>query len=324
MRCLLIAPLHFYQFAERVAKGLQARGYDVVLLNEEYPMSISGRVLGYFFTPLIRKTTFTYFARLIENETKFDLVVIIKGRGMSARLIQLFKDKCGRVAAYNYDSFKRNPAALAWFRNVGNFKTFDIDDAENYGLSLLHLFSDAQPQRDVKKRYLVSVIQRLHSDRLQYACRLAEAVPQEQRFIFLYEWSKLTLIIGFLRSPVLYIRMRKYISMTPLSYTDAMRRMSESEVTFDYAFPRQSGITVRCFEAQSLGVAILTNNRAAVDSGVFDNGSIAHLSADADPDTVRRLLADLAARPPKPKARTLDNFLDELLDDQSFQRPTPN
>lgn len=313
MRCLLIAPLHFYHFAKRLADGLVDRGYEVDLCNEEYPTGLAGRVAGYFFTPLVRRTTYSKFSAMLEREGFFDLIVIIKGRGMSSELIRLFKEKCGRVVAYNYDSFKRNPAALSWFHEVENFRTFDFDDAKFHDLSLLHLYSDAPKLPTADRKYLVSVIQRVHSDRIRYASRIADAVPEHERFIFLYEWSLLTLIVGLLRSPYYYLRMWRYISFRPLPYSVAMEYMASSQVTFDFAFPGQSGITVRCFEAQSLSVGILTNNLSTVNSGVFDNGTIAFLPEDADPQTIRKLLTSIAVRPRVAKSRTLDDFLNELL-----------
>jgi hypothetical protein len=313
MRCLLIAPLHFYGFASNLGKGLEARGYEVVLKNDEYPTGLAGRLMGFFLTRLIRRSTYRAFAALLDAEPRFDLVLIIKGRGMSPKLIQLFEQKAARVVAYNYDSFTRNPASRDWFRAVKGFRTFDIKDARDYDLPLVHLFSAAPEVKTAEQKYLVSVIQRLHSDRLRYAKLIVDAVPADQRFVFLYEWSKLTLILGFLRSPRLYMQMWGHISFDPLPYDDAMARMAASKVTFDFAFPGQSGITVRCFEAQSLGTAILTNNMAAVDSGLFEPGSIAYMPEDAEPETVRALLAQLAQASPAPATRTLNDFLDDLL-----------
>lgn len=322
MRCLLIAPLHFYGFAKTVSAGLSARGYEVVLRNEEYPTGLVGRVIGFFLTSIIRRTTYRTFARLLEDAPRFDLVLIIKGRGMSPELIELLKEKTGRVVAYNYDSFQRNPASRAWYRSVDHFRTFDIDDAAAHDLPLVHLFSAAPATADAEKKTLVSVIQRRHSDRLRYAKLIVDAVPEDQRFVFLYEWSKLTLILGFLRAPLLYASMWRYISFKPLPYDAAMKHMADSHVTFDFAFTGQSGITVRCFEAQSLGVAVLTNNKAAVDSGVFDAGSMAYMPADATPVSVRQSIEALARHTPARRARTLDHFLDDLLADGTRDAPS--
>ncbi len=313
MRCLLIAPLHFYAFAGNIEKGLAARGYEVVLKNEEYPTGIIGRLMGFFLTRLIRRTTYRAFSNLLNSQPRFDLVLIIKGRGMSPELIDLFEQKAERVVAYNYDSFVRNPASRDWFRSVKDFRTFDIKDARDHELPLVHLFSATRKGNTAERKYLVSVIQRRHSDRLRYAKLIVDAVSADQRFVFLYEWSILTFILGFLRSPLLYMQMWKYISFQPLPYSEAMGQMAASQVTFDFAFPGQSGITVRCFEAQSLGTAILTNNMSAVECGVFGEGSIAYLPKDADPESVRLLLAKLAQSSPAPTTRTVDDFLDDLL-----------
>ena len=232
---------------------------------------------------------------------------------MSRDLINLFKKNADRVVGYNYDSFEKNPAASEWFRSVDLYMTFDIDDAAKFDLKLVHLFSAAPIFVPQEKKYLVTLIQRRHSDRLKHAKKICDAVPEDRRFIFLYEWSWLTFIVGFLQNPILYFQMRRYISRTPLKYKDAMEKMAESFVTFDYAFPGQSGITVRCFEAQSLGTAILTNNLAAVESGMFQGGSIAYMPPDASSDTISQSLAALATQRPAPRIRALEDFLNDIL-----------
>lgn len=103
-----------------------------------------------------------------------------------------------------------------------------------------------------------------------------------------------------------------------------MAALATSRVTFDYAMPQQSGITIRCFEAQSLGVTVLTNNLAAVESGYFDPDSIAYLPKVADTATISALVTDLTRWAPATRRRSLDNFLDDLLSDATpaTQAPT--
>jgi hypothetical protein len=156
----------------------------------------------------------------------------------------------------------------------------------------------------------------VHSDRLAYADLLLRSLPAGAKsFVFLYENSVLTFLLGLLRRPRLYARLWRHISLKPLPYLQAMSALARSRVTFDYAHPEQTGITVRCFEAQSLGVAIITNNRDAADSGMFAPGSIAHLPAEADLASVFELFKTMSQRAFERRCRRLDDFLDELLAD---------
>jgi len=317
--CLLIAPLHFYSFPKTLAEGLGMRGYHVDILNEEFPANILGRVIGSFALPIIRRITLRGLKIRLDARPQYDLVLIIKGRGIGHEAIAYLKKKARRIVAYNYDSFQRNPSPLDWYHLVDRYATFDIQDAATYRVPLVHLFSAVRLPVIANRAYDVSIIQRVHSNRLAYAELLLRSLPSGcNAFIYLYEWSLLTFVLGLLRNPLLYVRLWQYISFKPLGYMQAMMAMANSRVTFDYALPEQSGITIRCFEAQSLGVAVLTNNRAAVDSGIMSHGSIFHLPNGAGTDTVASLVAYLISKPHEPRIRSLDDFLDDLLFETSI------
>lgn len=314
-RCLLIAPLTFYSFHRTLAAALERRGYSVDLMNEEFPANSLGKVMGKLALPLLRRTSLCGLKARLHNRQRYDLVLIVKGRGLSKAALHYLRSKADRIVGYNFDSFNFNPSARDWHMLTDHYATFDIDDATQSGLPLVHLFSavDCEPMPP-PRRYDVSIVQRVHSDRLSHAERLLAALPTGWTpFVFLYESSRLMFLLGCLRQPLLYRRMWRHISFTPLPYAQAMAALGASRVTFDYAHPQQSGATVRCFEAQSLGVAILTNNKAAVESGLFAPGAIAHLSRDADPAELRALLEGLCVSEPPVRVRGVDEFLDELL-----------
>jgi hypothetical protein len=313
-RCLLIAPLSFYSFARSVAQGLEQRGYEVELLNEEYPANSFGKVLGKLGLPLLRRLTLKGLQRELSGRKPYDLALIIKGRGLGTESIGYLKTQCRRIVAYNFDSFRFNPSPLDWKQLTDRFATFDIEDAAKTGTPLVHLFSSASTPVKPEREYDISIVQRVHSDRLAYADMLLAALPAGTRsFVFLYESSPLTFALGLLRHPLLYRRLWNYISFKPLPYAEAMEALGNSRVTFDFAHPHQSGITVRCFEAQSLGVAVLTNNPAAATSSFFAPGSIALLPRQANSQAVADLVQSLQARLPTPRRRSLNDFLDDLL-----------
>jgi len=325
-RCVLIAPLSFYSFARSLAEGLGQLGYEVELLNEEYPANSFGKVLGKLALPFLRRMTLKGLQRELAARKPYDLALIIKGRGLGPESIFYLRTVCRRIVAYNFDSFRFNPSPLDWKHLTDRFATFDIDDAAETGTPLVHLFSSADAPIKLERGYDISIIQRVHSDRLAYADKLLRALPAGTRsFVFLYESSPLTFALGLVRHPLLYLRLWKYISFKPLPYTEAMAALGDSRVTFDFAHPHQSGITVRCFEAQSLGVAVLTNNQAAATSSLFAPGSIALLPRQASPQAVSDLVRSLQARLPTPRRRSLNDFLDDLLAEAAHpDSPTPS
>lgn len=316
-RCLLISPLRFYSFHHGIASALEGLGYHVDILNEEFPANVFGRVLGKCALPILRFLTLRGLRKRLDTRAVYDLVLIIKGRGLGAASLRYLRTRARRIVGYNFDSFLYNPSPLDWYLLTDRYATFDIADAARYNLPLVHLFSAAPMAQDRERALELSIIQRVHSDRLKYAYRLLRALPPGARsYVFLFENSRLTFALGVLRRPLLYWKLREYISFKPLPYSEAMRVLGSSRVTFDYAHPRQSGITVRCFEAQSLGVAILTNNRYAVESGFFADDSIAYLPDGANESHVRAQIAELSESRPEPRCRTISDFLIDLLDEE--------
>lgn len=315
LRCLLIGPLGFYSFHSTLAEGLKKRGYEVDMLNEEFPANSFGKVLGKLTLPVLRHFTLRGLKKRLASRDPYDLVLIVKGRGLSPKALIYLRSKAKRIVGYNFDSFQYNPSPRDWYYLTDHYATFDIDDAAaTVGLPLVHLFSAVAAQPQESRLYDLSIVQRVHSDRLAYADLALRGLPKGSRsFVFLFESNLLSFALGLLRHPLLYLRLRRYISFKPLSYSHAMAAIGASRVTLDYSHPRQSGITVRCFEAQSLDVAILTNNRAAVDCGLFAPGSIAYLPRETSPAIITTLLAELDGKRQQRCKRTLDDFLDDLL-----------
>lgn len=320
-RCLLIVPVSFYSFHQQVAQELERLGYSVDVLNDEFPANSIGKILGKIALPVLRKLTLSGLKARLNEAAQYDLALIIKGRGLGPQALEFLRAKAKRIVGYNFDSFRFNPSPLDWHHLTHRFATFDILDARDHKLPLVHLFSAVQSSAPIRREYDISVIQRVHSDRLLFTELLLKSLPSSARpYVFLYESSLLTFLLGFFRHPVQYVRLWRYISFKPLSYVRAMDILAKSSVTFDYAHPHQSGITIRCFEAQSLGVSVLTNNPEALECGLFSVGSIEYFPKNADTVTIARLLASLLKKKPEVRCRNIEMFMENLLIEDFSQK----
>lgn len=317
-RCLMIAPLTFYTFHERLRAVLEVRGYDVELMNEEYPSNNFGKILARAFLPVVRATTLAAIRRHFERNPRYDLVLIVKGRGMSREAIKLLKAHSGRVVAYTWDSFDYSPSPLDWKDEADRFATFDIIDSEKHRIPLVHLFTGATSQRQSEHpAYDLSIVMRIHSQRLQYVERALRALKGHRVFVFLYTGSLFTYLPHVLRAPLAAFRLRRHISRRALRYDQAMDAIANSKATLDYAHPLQSGITVRCFEALSMGVPVITNNPHVARSGVFNEGDVVTFPLDGDPGRLPTIIADFGRHETRKTVRTMDEFIADLLDDSS-------
>ncbi|OZA19997.1 MAG: hypothetical protein B7Y02_00170 [Rhodobacterales bacterium 17-64-5] len=315
-RCLLITPLTFYTFHERLKAALEGFGYSVDLMNEEYPSNIVGKIFAKLALTLVRRTTLGALRKHLSEHPRYDLVLIVKGRGLGPRAIKLLKQHADRVVGYNFDSFRFNPSPLDWHALADRYATFDIVDAQSNSLPLVHLFSAATGVAAASApSYDISIVMRIHSDRLAYVDRVLRSAAGRPVFAFLYAPSWLAFLPHAIRSPVSAFRLRQHISFTPLSYERAMGAISNSRATLDYAHPLQSGITVRCYEALSMGVPVITNNAYVANSGVFPEGAVETFPLNGPPDQLTRIMARFDECRIKPTLRTIDEFIAELLEE---------
>ena len=313
-RCLLIAPTTFYSFHEDLTQALERAGYSVDLLNEEYPANSIGKALGKTALGMLRKTTLAELRKRLAALGHFDLLLIIKGRGLGPEALTLLRQHADRIVGYNFDSFRFNPSPQDWRHLCDRYCTFDIADADKFGLPLVHLFSAVTGRgREFPRDTDLSVIMKIHSDRLTYVDRVLQAIPNRKTIVFLFAPNWLEMIKQALKAPAAAWRLRRHISFTPLSYDDAMAAISRSRATLDYAHPQQSGITVRCYEAQSLQVAVITNNPYVAKAGVFTTGSVATFLLDDDPAKLETALDRLTEVEIAPGRRDTDIFVADLL-----------
>lgn len=315
---LLVLPLSFYSFGETLSKSLTDQGYLVQVVNDEFPANLTGKLLGKLGAlSVLRRLTLEEFKRRYSDRRKcYDVVLIIKGRGVGPELIELFKQISEKVVAYNFDSFEFNPSPLKWMNLVDKYCTFDIKDAQFHDIPLVHLFSALPSTHNkVPKCIDVSVLMKNHSQRLAYTDLVISSLPMGiSKLIYIFEPNWLSAVLGALKNPLLYIKYWRHIHFKPMPYEKFLEVLGKSRVTVDYAHPSQTGITIRCFEASSLGVSIITNNPHVVEHPFFQQNSVAHVPFNANPSNIVNSINGLLAHPMRVSVRGVDQFLHELLE----------
>ena len=272
-RCLLISPKSFYSFSDTLRDELESRGMIVNTINDEYPDNVFGIILAKVSLSLSRLLTYYHYKCLLKGSPKYDLVIIIKGRGISVKTVNLLKCHSERVISYAFDSFDYFSGPLDWFEHVDDFCTFDISDSQDYKLRYVELFTQKNTfdSNGFLKEYDFSYIVKNHSGRLKYIDEIYSAMSSKYSFnIYIYEKSLLTGFINFIREPVLFLRWFKFIKFSSLNAIEFDAFLKTSKVTIDYAHPKQTGLTMRCFQAAANGVGVLTNNSWALQSKAIE------------------------------------------------------
>lgn len=312
--CLLVLPKRFYSFARTFSRTLEQMGYAVTVANEEYPENLLGIVLSKLDTGVGRWWTRRTFRKRFLGADRWDLVAIFKGRGIGEQLARDFKRHADRVVGYHFDSLAYDPATERWAAGVDRVTTFDYLDAERKGWPLVELFSASAPPSPLPSmRYRATAILRNHSDRLAYVDRVFSAMGSDSSFVYLFEKDLGTFFVNALRSPRLYWKWRRHIHRRPLDYARYLEVLAASDFTLDYAHPKQSGATIRSFEALAMGVKLISNNAEMARSPHFGDHNMIVFGRDGEPARLRDRVAALTGSRPTAYHRTAGQFMAEVV-----------
>ena len=319
-RCLLILPRGFYSFVNVLTGGLAALGFETRVANDEYPESFFGKVISKLGLPLSHAITHKVLTRDHLAGEHYDLILLIKGRGLNAATVATLLQHGRHAVGYHFDSFRFDAGPARWRSMLQRVCTFDYHDAQSHGLAVVELFTSMPPVAAealaAPRRYKVSAVLRNHSQRLAYLDQTLRALgplPAGQTFLYIFEANALSFIANFLRHPLLYLKYRHAISRKPLPYAQYVAAIAGSELTIDYAHPKQTGITIRCFEALSAGTRLITNNPWVLRSPYFSADNALVFDGNGDATRLRQQLRALPAQPAVALRRTVDDFLRELI-----------
>ena len=317
--CLLILPRSFYSFARTIEKTLVELGYETTVANEEYPENPLGKVLAKLDLPIARSITRRVIRRRFLAGRHYDLVLIIKGRGIGPKLMGDLRRHADRVVGYHFDALAYDRATKRWAEGCDRVSTFDYRDATAQGWPLVELFSTEKPPAEAAPIAIgFSAIMRNHSNRLRYLDDVAQAldIDPSDAFVYIFEQDIRSLALNFLKQPRLYWRWRKSIHRTPLPYDDYRRVLATSDFTIDYAHPKQSGLTMRSFEALANGAKLITNNPNVRASKHFDAEHGIVFSPWDEPTELKQSVAGLRGLRPPRRWRSARDCIVEIIGEE--------
>ncbi len=312
--CLLIFPQSFYSFSNYIKNHLTSIGYNVETINDEFPDNTLGKIMGTLQMSIHTSISEKVITEKYVNGKTYDLILIFKGRGMSKSLIEKFKLISPKVIAYNFDSFSYFKNAKSWYKSVNSYYTFDYKDAKDFYLPIIELFSSLPLLTNKKEiKYSVSAIVRNHSNRIKFIDNVLVGLNEKNTFIYIYEKNIVSFAINFFKNPVLYIKYRKMIHFKTLPYDEYINVLNQSDFTIDYAHPKQTGITIRCFEASSCRTKTITNNAFVLNNLNFNSTNTVVFNQHTNMDDFRNNYNRIKNILPNLYNRSIGDFMTELL-----------
>jgi hypothetical protein len=316
-------PRNFHVVSRTFRETLEMLGYEVTEANEEYPENALGRLLGKADLPLARWLTARTIRRRFLAGKCYDLAMIIKGRGVGAKLAREIGRHARRTVGYQFDALDYDPSIGRWCGEVDRMSSFDYRDAEVNGWPVVELFSRRGPPPSARPvRFRLSALMRNHSERVVFLDRVMRTLGPGDDFVYIFEKSRFSYLVNFLKAPGPHWRWRKHVHFTPLPYEDYIAALEGSAFTLDYAHPRQRGATMRSFEALAMGVKLVTNNPApSAHSRFFGPYNSIVVHTDQDIDALPARLSELGMARPAARWRSPEECVSEIIGAAPAEKP---
>lgn len=284
-RALLIcAP--FFGYHTHIREGLERRGYAVDYRDDRPSQSLVVKA-----TLRVRPSTLTgltdaYLAKILdETATRdYDLILVINGRTLTPSFLQALRAAHPRatVVLYVWDALTLYPQILDLADLCDRRFTFDSADAQAHPeFALLPLFY-APPYGEIGARasttppaYDIVSICTAHVNRYALLRDLVPALEERglRVFSFMYlDWLRFAYYR--LRSPAFSGAHRREFSFRPLSATQTLATIANTNAVLDINHEAQTGLTMRTIETVGARRKLITTNPHVTTYSLYDPANV--------------------------------------------------
>jgi len=278
-KILFIGP-EFYNYHREIILELERRGKQVDFYSE-MNQSVLYRIANKLSQTCTKNLEDKHINAILDriDIDMYDTVFIIRGGYFTPvsmlRLKKLLPK--AKFIMYQWDSVEQNNylPLVPYFDHV---QTFDMKDAEKYGISYLPLFYTQQYQqlaeKQRKKKYDLVFFGAYHSNRLDIIKQIS-AQFEKQGLVFnshLYI-TKLALL-RLLVKRVITFKEISFFKTFSASSDQIIKTYNETEAVLDVELSIQNGLTIRTFEVLGANLRLVTTNSNIKNESFFDEQRI--------------------------------------------------
>lgn len=284
-RVLLIAP-SFFDYEKDIICELEGLGAKVDFFDERPFQSSFLKILirlGLKF--LVSKSIIKYFQGIIEQclIVKYDFLLVISPETMPEDFLIKLKEISPdtKKILYMWDSIA-NKSASSIIPFFDKIFTFDKEDASSIkNACFLPLFYSFPSNLDFlnvdsRKRYFLSFIGTVHSDRVCLIEKLFRQLgyENENALKYLYCPSKLLFTLKKTFTNEFDDISLRDVTFSKLNRNEVLDIFSDSKIIIDIHHPGQKGLTMRTLEVIGLQRKLITTNEDVVHYDFFNPSNI--------------------------------------------------
>ena len=278
-KALLIIP-KYYGYEDKIIDAFVKLGYDVDYIFENLPsISYYYRFVNVYFPQFIERAYERYYYKALDSKSrkKYDVILVIRGQTISTNVLNSIKKQSpeAKLILYQWDSVRNNPNAEIIAGEFDRVFTFDMEDTKKYGWSYRPLFFAEDVKRDKKRKYDVSMISAIHSDRLKIYNSLKNNYTCLNGYFYLFERRLVYLKQKYINKSLEFTGVQDAdINFVPLKLDETLRVYSDSNIIVDFTHPKQNGFTMRTIESIGSRCKLITNNKKILCCDFYDPQNI--------------------------------------------------
>lgn len=260
---LLICP-DFYDYKEKIEVELLLKGYEVVGIKERPRRWVYSLIKRFFPEFLMRYFYDWYFCNYLSVlDGEYDEMLCIRGEVISEKFLTKLttKNPNMRKVLYQWDSVKVTNF-IRIFKHFDLVKTFDFDDSEKMDLEYIPLFYGQEYEFDnlnSEIKYDIIYVGSFNNERykvlkeIEEQCKLKNIKYYFHLYISPLDFIKLKLLSDLVVS-------RNDVKFNILTRDEVVSLYAKSRCVLDIENIKQTGFTMRTFEALSTGRLLVTTN----------------------------------------------------------------
>lgn len=255
MKILMLAP-DFFGYDKRIKEELEKNGIEVDLFDDFSSYFINSfikKFLRKVFKKYLKSIYFKKMCNLIEN-TKYDLVFIIKGDEISEDFLKKIKNYNIKLISYHWDEIERYPNFKKISQYFDKILTYNKYEAQKYNYIYLPFFYSLSCKKD-KKIWDISYVGTYKPERYEILNKLYPIFIKNSKNVKINIYInkiKYNLNLFFLKDKF------KLFTKQQLDYKKTMEIFLNSKAIIEITNKKQTVTTTRSIEAIGLETKVIT------------------------------------------------------------------
>lgn len=307
-------------YTVHIADELRGRGAEVRVYDERPSQATAAKIYMYFFRSLAPQYFMNYIKKIVKETESYDpdVVFVVRGQAFDVDTLSYLRGiyTNARFIFYQWDPLcgKRVKEILDMYDDAFSFDTDDVKNNPEFKFRpSLYLDEYLRIAEEDKRKYDVTFVGTLYNNRWPVIKKFMDHFDNNggKAFFYLYMPSWTLYLWDFIRrftfvSP-------KRMRFTPMSFLENVDLVKYSKCVLDIVYSKQTGLSMRAFEAMAAKRKYITNNPIVAEYDFYDPNNI--LIVDTENLNIPREFIDSPFREIDPaimKTYSVEGFVDEV------------